>query len=83
MMSKRDELKKQWAEYESIVKDKKPENMVFKTGNGNDDVQVTYYVGTDVLSIWTHDFEGHVSGAIDMSGDEAEQMYRFLSELYG
>jgi hypothetical protein len=86
-MSRREELQKQYAEYErklDEVKEKVPENPVCKVDsryNGN--VTMIYAINDDVFEITKRTGNGNVSGSVTLYDDEAEKLYHFLGGLYG
>jgi hypothetical protein len=82
-MNRRDELRKQWAEWEDVVKEKRPKDVVFEIKNPFEDIFVFYDVGKDSFTITIRDDDEHVTGSVVLSGYNAEKVYHFLAGLYG
>jgi hypothetical protein len=86
-MSKREELRKQWAEYDrrlDEVKETAPEDAVLEMDSemGSGKVRAFYSVEDDDLEI-TRRYSDGAMRVIALSGDEAEKLYHFLGGLYG
>jgi hypothetical protein len=82
-MTRREELQKQWAEYErrlDAVHGTKPESEVFEEEKR---LTAVYSANGDTLKINLHDGYYNPVGSVTLSGDEAEKLYHFLGGLYG
>jgi hypothetical protein len=89
-MTKREELQKQYAEYERKAKEllkMLPQDGVLKIDPKNNNglrLEVVYNLEDDELNMEHYDGDGdEVVGALTLSGDEAEKLYHFLGDLYG
>jgi hypothetical protein len=86
-MTKREELQKQYAEYERKLNElkgvMKPEDETFEIVDfGNGKKEAVYTIETDVLEIVEYENDEPIA-LVSLSGDEAEKLYHFLGGLYG
>jgi hypothetical protein len=82
-MSRREELRASWAEYEERIKaarDTAPTSCVQERTDGKYPLDLTYLAESDCLEITVC---GDVYRTLALSGDQAEKLYQFLGGLYG
>jgi hypothetical protein len=83
-MTRREELQKQYAEYErklDAVRDSMPDCTVHLKSDGSFPVEMEYFAGFDRLEITDHG--GTIPRTLALNGDQAEKLYHFLGGLYG
>jgi hypothetical protein len=86
-MTKREELRKQYAEYErklDAVRETEPENEALEMGCAINKwkTRAIYHVEEDMIGI-TQRYKDGNTVLVFLTGDEAGKLYHFLGGLYG